>query len=112
MRMGTPFICRVLVEIGPRPGFLTGMLVALPANAPLPAPAATPSGDRLENGRVLAFASTDLAPGRLGATVVCPDGHKFAVTAMMRHGNTATPAVGIVQVCEERDGRPVSARCN
>lgn len=110
--MGMPFICRVLVGIGPRPGFLTGILAALLASAQLPASAATPFGDRLENDWLLAFASTDLAPGRLGATVVRPDGHKFAVTAMMRHGNTATPAVGIVQVCEEHDGRPVPATCN
>lgn len=110
--MGTPFICRVLVGIGRRPGFLTGMLAALLASAPAAAPAAAPFGDRLENGRVLAFASTDLAPGRLGATVVCLDGYKFAVTAMMGHGSTATPAVGIVQVYEDRDGRPVPAKCN
>lgn len=110
--MGTPFICRVLGEIGRRPAFLTGVLAASMAVTPPLARAAAPFGDRLENGRVLAFASTDLAPGRLGAAVVCLDGQKFAVTAMMGHGSTATPAVGIVQVYEERDGRSVPAKCN
>ncbi len=109
--MGTPFICRVWFGIGRHPGFLTGMLTVLLVTSPLAALAATPFGERLENGRVLAFASTDLAPGRLGAAVVCLDGHKFAVTAMMGHGNTATPAVGIVQVYEDRDGQPVPAQC-
>jgi hypothetical protein len=109
--MGTPFICRVWFGIGRRPGFLTGTLACLLFSLSPAASAATPFGDRLENGRVLAFASTDLAPGRLGATVVCLDGYKFAVTAMMGHGNTATPAVGIVQVYEDRDDRPVPAKC-
>jgi hypothetical protein len=68
-------------------------------------------GDRLENGRVLAFASTDLAPGRLGTAVVCLDGRAFAVAAMMGHGNTATPSVGIVQVYDERGGQLVPAKC-
>ena len=110
--MGMPFICRVWFGIGRRPAFLTGILATVLAGAPPPAPAAAPFGDRLENGRVMAFASTDLAPGRLGAAVVCLDGHKFAVTAMMGHGSTATPAVGIVQVYEEREGRPVPAKCS
>jgi hypothetical protein len=59
----------------------------------------------------VAFASTDLAPGRLGAAVVCLDGRAFAVAAMMGHGNTATPAIGIVQVFDDRGGQPVPARC-
>jgi hypothetical protein len=43
--------------------------------------------------------------------VVCLDGRAFAVTAMMGHGNTATPAVGIVQVYEDRGGQALPARC-
>jgi hypothetical protein len=95
--------------IGPAVAFLTaiaatGVLAADPLGSKV-------MGDRLENGRVLAFASTDLAPGRLGAAVVCLDGRSFAVAAMMGHGNTATPAIGIVQVYEERGGQPVPAKC-
>ena len=89
--------------------FLTGVAALGAVAADLPGSKIL--GDRLENGRVLAFASTDLAPGRLGAAVVCLDGRAFAVSAMMGHGNTATPAVGIVQVYEERDGKAVPARC-
>lgn len=95
--------------IGRTAGFLMGVTVLGAAAADLPGSKIL--ADRLENGRVLAFASTDLAPGRLGAAVVCLDGRAFAVSAMMGHGNTATPAVGIVQVYEERDGKPVPARC-
>lgn len=89
--------------------FLTGMAGTGVLAADLPG--SKVFGDRLENGRVLAFASTDLAPGRLGTAVVCLDGHAFAVTAMMGHGNTATPSVGIVQVYDERGGQPVPVRC-
>lgn len=96
--------------IGRTAGFLMGVTV-LGAAAAADLPGSKILGDRLENGRVLAFASTDLAPGRLGAAVVCLDGRAFAVAAMMGHGNTATPAVGIVQVYEERGGQAVPARC-
>ena len=75
--MGMPFICRVWFGIGRRPAFLTGILATVLAGTPPPAPAAAPFGDRLENGRVMAFASTDLAPGRLGAAVVCLDGEAY-----------------------------------
>lgn len=95
--------------IGRVVAFLTGLAVLGAAAADLPGSRVL--GDRLENGRVMAFASTDLAPGRLGAAVVCLDGRAFAVAAMMGHGNTATPAVGIVQVYEERGGQPVPAKC-
>ena len=97
------------VWIGRATAFLTGMAAAAALAADLPGSKVL--GDRLENGRVLAFASTDLAPGRLGAAVVCLDGRAFAVAAMMGHGNTATPSVGIVQVFDDRGGQPVPARC-
>lgn len=89
--------------------FLTGVTAVGASAADLPGSRIL--GDRLENGRVIAFASTDVAPGRLGAAVVCLDGRSFAVAAMMGHGSTATPAVGIVQVYEERGGQPVPAKC-
>lgn len=89
--------------------FLTGVAAGGAFAADLPGSRVL--GDRLENGRVVAFASTDLAPGRLGAAVVCLDGRAFAVAAMMGHGNTATPAIGIVQVFDDRGGQPVPARC-
>lgn len=94
-------------------GRVMAFLTAWAATAALAAdlPGSKVMGDRLENGRVLAFASTDLAPGRLGAAVVCLDGHAFAVAAMMGHGSTATPSVGIVQVFDDRGGQPVPARC-
>jgi hypothetical protein len=97
-------------RIGRAAIFLTGMGIAGGSLA-ADLPGSKVFSDRLENGRVMAFASTDLAPGRLGAAVVCLDGRSFAVAAMMGHGNTATPAVGIVQVYEERGGQPVPARC-
>jgi len=97
------------VWIGRWVAFLTGLGVAGALAADLPG--SKVFGDRLENGRVLAFATTDLAPGRLGTVVVCLDGRAFAVTAMMGHGNTATPAVGIVQVYEDRGGQALPARC-
>jgi len=94
-------------------GRATAFLTAFTALAALAAdpPGSRILGERLENGRVQAFASTDLAPGRLGAAVVCLDGRSFAVAAMMGHGNTATPAIGIVQVYEERGGQSVPAKC-
>lgn len=95
--------------IGLTAAFLTGVTVLGVAAADLPGSRIL--SDRLENGRVLAFASTDVAPGRVGAAVVCLDGRAFAVAAMMGHGGSGTPAVGIVQVYEERDGQPVPARC-
>ena len=97
------------IWIGRGVAFLTMVAAAGVLAADLPG--SKVMGDRLENGRVLAFASTDLAPGRLGAAVVCLDGRAFAVAAMMGHGNTATPSVGIVQVYEDRGGQPVPARC-
>ncbi len=99
----------VVIGIGRGVFFLMGVAVAAVSVADLPGSKIL--GDRLENGRVMAFASTDLAPGRLGTAVVCLDGRAFAVAAMMGHGNTATPAVGIVQVFDDRGGQPVPARC-
>jgi hypothetical protein len=95
--------------IGWATAFLT--VAAVPFAVAADLPGSKILGDRLENGRVLAFASTDLAPGRLGTAVVCLDGRAFAVAAMMGHGSTATPAVSIVQVYEERGGQAVPARC-
>ena len=95
--------------IGRAVAFLTGVAALGAVAADLPGSKIL--GDRLENGRVLAFASTDLAPGRLGTAVVCLDGRAFAVAAMMGHGNTATPSVGIVQVYDERGGQLVPAKC-
>ncbi|MCU0971017.1 MAG: hypothetical protein MUF57_04280 [Gammaproteobacteria bacterium] len=83
-----------------------GLLAAPPA-----VEAANPFGDRLENGRVIAFASTDVPPGRLGATVVCLDGYKFGVAAMMGLGNAAGSSIAMVQVMEDRDGRLAPAIC-
>lgn len=99
-------------DIGGGRSFLNRVLLAGLLLAPCTvAQAANPFGDRLENGRVIAFASTDIPPGRLGATVVCLDGYKFGVAAMMGLGNAAGSSIGIVQVMEERDGRTVPATC-
>jgi hypothetical protein len=95
---GQPFLNRAV---------LAGLLLAACAAAQ----AANPFGDRLENGRVIAFASTDVPPGRLGATVVCLDGYKFGVAAMMGLGNAAGSSIAMVQVMEDRDGRLVPAIC-
>jgi hypothetical protein len=98
-------------EIGGGRRFLNTVLwIGLLAASPAPE-AANPFGDRLENGRVVAFASTDVPPGRLGATVVCLDGYKFGVAAMMGLGNAAGSSIAMVQVVEERDGRTVPATC-
>lgn len=107
--MGKSCKHNLAVWIGLGAAFLTGLGVAAAFAADLPGSKVL--GDRLENGRVLAFASTDLAPGRLGTAVVCLDGRAFAVVAMMGHGSTATPAVGIVQVFDERGGQSVPVRC-
>jgi hypothetical protein len=99
-------------DIGGRKSFLNWAIPAAVLLATGPgAQAANPLGDRLENGRVVAFASTDVPPGRLGATVVCLDGYKFAVAAMMGLGSAAGSSVAMVQVMEDRDGRLVPAAC-
>jgi len=77
--------------IGRCPGFLTGLVAALPLAAPV--------GPRSATVWRTAGCSSfppPVSPGGMRAAVVCLDGHSFAVSAMPGHGNAATPAAGIL----------------
>ncbi len=64
------------------------------------------------NGRVLAQVAEDLPPGKLSATLVCLDGHQFALGAMLGSGPGSTSAVSIVQVYTAGDGPHRPATCD
>lgn len=64
------------------------------------------------NGRVLAQVAEDLPPGKVGATLVCLDGHQFALGAMVAPGGSGNSAVSIVQVYTARDGQVLPATCS
>jgi len=62
------------------------------------------------NGKVIAQVAKDLPPGKIGATLVCLNGHQFALGAMLGLGSS-TPAVSVVQVYEAHNGGTRPATC-
>lgn len=66
--------------------------------------------DIANNGRVIAQVAQDIPPGKVGATLVCLDGQKFAVGAILSHSNGAS-AVSMVQVYETKGGINRPALC-
>ena len=59
---------------------------------------------------VLAQVAKDLPPGKVGATLVCLNGHQFALGAMLGI-SSGTPAVSVVQVYEAHNGGTRPATC-
>ena len=94
-----------------RRALCAALIAGLTAPAAIAAQRHPGFGAEQHNASINAEISQDLPPGRLQATLLCLDGFRFAVTAILGHGAAATPAIGMTQVYEERDGRVVPASC-
>jgi len=68
-------------------------------------------GDWSKNAKVIAYAASDIPPGRLGAAMICLDGYRFAVAGMLGHGSASAPSVAITQVFANQQGESVPASC-
>ena len=83
-----------------------------------PSFASDPRSRYLEDNRVVTNTGSELESytfssrkGEVKSSIQCLGGYKFALVSSLGHNAAPQPAVSIIQVHEDRNGRVVPARC-